>query len=112
MNLCQRPFVSSGTAHVQVYKKHKNSLNPINQALEYCTVILVEAATPHRPETSSLKAVYEYRALAQAQSKRPFQSPLTCLGLFLQRPVSHVGLCTRRTPRLHLPRALPHPRRE
>lgn len=80
--------------------------------------MLIEAPTPHRPETSfafSLKAC-EYRNLALGQCKRPFELGvsfrLTCLGLFLQRRVSRVAPCILHTPRLHLPRALPHPRRE
>lgn len=85
MNLCCWPFVSSGTAHVQENKKQKNSLNPINQALKYCTIILVEATTSHRPETSSLKAVYEYRSLAQGQSKRPSLLSLV-LAFFFSAP--------------------------
>lgn len=78
-----------------------------NQALEYCTMMLIEA--PVSPAC-------EYRNLAVGQFTRPFDlgvsSRLTCLGLFLQCRISRVSPCIRCTPPIHLPRALPHPPRE
>lgn len=62
--------------------RNKNSLNPI----EYCTIMLVEATTPHRPEPSvafCLKAVYEYRTLAPGQCKRHLSSKSPLISLVL-----------------------------
>lgn len=65
-------------AHVQKLTQ----LKPI----EYCTLMLVKATTPHRPEPSvafCLKAVYEYRTLAPGQCKRHFNSEFPLVSLVL-----------------------------